>query len=246
MVRTPIKSQRHLFLESKRKMKLYMEPLIPLLLLIAGSFVQAAKEAKPTCGGTTSSKDINLVNPTNPPRECLYHINAYSNFVCQLRVEFSMTLASPTLQEQPATGLIAAVCDQDYFEVNGMRLCGLETWQHIYVPFNASAGTSNVDLRIILANRAGGSVLPTPEWNMLVTQLECPAGAIVRELPQPESRSKSFTDGFWVAPPGCLQYFPQAKGVVKSFNYNNGAGIYPSNMNYAICFRRNSGTSQLT
>lgn len=236
-------------MESKRKMKLYMEPLLPLLLLlllIAGSCVQAASVAKPTCGGTTSSKDINLVKPTNPPRECVYHINVYSKYVCQLRIDFAMTLAQPTLQEQADTDLVAAECEQDYFEVNGLRLCGVETWQHIYVPFNASAGASNVDLRIVLANRAGGSQLPTPDWNMVVSQLECPAGASVRELSQPQSRASSFNDGFLVAPPGCLQYFPQAKGVVKSFNYNDGAGIYPSHMNYAICFRRNSDTSQLT
>ncbi|KAH8407626.1 hypothetical protein KR222_008255, partial [Zaprionus bogoriensis] len=220
-----------------------MNASIAILLLLGAACAQAASVAKPSCGGSTSSKDINLVNPTNPPRECEYRINVYSKYVCQLRIDFAMTLAQPTLQEQAETGLMTAECQQDYFEVNGLRLCGVETWQHIYVPFNASAGVSSLDLLIVLANRVGYTQLPTPEWNMVVSQLECPAGAAIRELPQ--TRASSFNDGFLVAPPGCLQYFPQAKGVVKSFNYNDGAGIYPSHLNYAICFRRNSDTSGL-
>lgn len=229
-------------------MKSYIA-IVCLSTLLAGC-VQAASVATPNCGGTTSAKDIKLVNPSNPPRTCEYHINAYSKYVCQLRIDFAMTLAQPTLQQQQASQLRSAVCTEDYFEVNGLRLCGVEVWQHIYVPFNATAGVNRVDLLISLANRAGGVSLPTPEWNMVVTQLECPAGASVRELlpmdeQQPEMRSSSFSDGFLVAPPGCLQYFPEAKGVVKSFNYNDGKGIYPSHMNYAICFRRTTDTSSL-
>lgn len=219
---------------------------VVFLVAVAGVSVQAASVATPTCGGSTSSKDIKLVKPTNPPRECEYRINAYSKYVCQLRIDFAMTLAQPELQEQ-GSGLKTAQCTQDYFEVNGLRLCGVENWQHIYVPFNATAGVSKVDLLISLANRAGGNSLPTPEWNMLVTQLECPAGAAIRDLSRKtQQRASTINDGFLVAPPGCLQYFPESKGVVKSFNYNDGSGIYPSHFNYAICFRRTTSTSALT
>ncbi|XP_034478552.1 uncharacterized protein LOC117784832 [Drosophila innubila] len=219
---------------------------IVILVAVVGVSVQAASVATPNCGGSTSSKDIKLVKPTNPPRECEYRVNAYSKNVCQLRIDFAMTLAQPTLQEE-GQDLYTAECTRDYFEVNGLRLCGVETWQHIYVPFNASAGVSRVDLRIVLANRAGGNSLPTPEWNMQVTQLECPAGAAIRELSRrSKQRASSINDGFLVAPPGCLQYFPESKGVVKSFNYNDGSGIYPSNLNYAICFRRTTSTKTLT
>ncbi|EDW01767.1 uncharacterized protein LOC6560080 [Drosophila grimshawi] len=227
-----------------------MKGYIAIVFLCAAGVVgvQAASVATPTCGGTTAAKDIKLVKPTNPPRECAYHINAYSKYVCQLRIDFAMTLAQPTLQDQAQSDLRTVECTQDYFEVNGLRLCGVETWQHIYVPFNASAGVSRVELLIMLANRAGGAYLPTPEWNMVVTQLECPTGSSVRgavEATQPEARASSFNDGFLVAPVGCLQYFPDGKGVVKSFNYNDGKGIYPSHMNYAICFRRTATTTAL-
>ncbi|XP_017150624.1 uncharacterized protein LOC108160873 [Drosophila miranda] len=214
------------------------------LLLVAVAAAQAASVATPVCGGTTSSKNINLVNPTYPPRECEYQIKAYSKYVCQLRIDFAMTLAQPTLETQQSTGLTYAECTNDYFEVNGLKLCGTEVWQHIYVPFNATDGESVVDLSVVLANRAGSTGLPTPYWDMTIQQLECPAGASVREL-EVETRASTIKDGFFVAPPGCLQYFPQAKGVVKSFNYNEGAGIYPSRMNYAICFRRTETTTEL-
>jgi len=105
-----------------------------LLLLVAVSATQAASVATPTCGGSTSSKNINLVNPTNPPRECEYHIKAYSKYVCQLRIDWEMNLAQPTL-ESNAAGLTYAECTKDYFVVNGLKLCGTEVWQHIYVPF---------------------------------------------------------------------------------------------------------------
>ncbi|XP_030387012.1 uncharacterized protein LOC115633695 [Scaptodrosophila lebanonensis] len=227
--------------------------VIVAALGVVGTY--AASVAKPTCGGTTSSKNINLVQPTNPPRECEYHINAYSKNVCQLRIDFAMTLAQPTVQEREGTDQRYVECTQDFFEVNGLRLCGVETWQHIYVPFNATSGVSRIDLLISLANRAGSTGLPTPEWDMTVTQLECPAGSSVRSVAEetetvdeeplhPQARA-TITDGFFVAPPGCLQYFPQASGAVKSFNYNDGAGIYPSNLNYAICFRRTTATNAL-
>ncbi|XP_022228588.2 uncharacterized protein LOC111078291 [Drosophila obscura] len=221
------------------------------LLLVAVAAAQAASVAKPVCGATTSSKNINLVNPDIPPRVCEYQIKAYSKYVCQLRIDFAMTLAQPTLETQQSTGQTYAECTNDYFEVNGLKLCGTEVWQHIYVPFNATGGESVVDLSVSLANRAGSYGLPTPYWDMTVKQLECPPGAAVRELEvnaevEVEPRAISTSDGFFVAPPGCLQYFPQAKGVVKSFNYNEGAGIYPSRMNYAICFRRTETTSALT
>ncbi|EDV56177.1 uncharacterized protein LOC6549471 [Drosophila erecta] len=221
-----------------------------LLLLATVAATQAASVAKPTCGGTSSSKNINLVNPKNPPRVCEYHIKPTSRYVCQLRIDWAMTLAQPTLESQ-GSGLTYAECTRDYFEVDGLKLCGTELWQHIYVPLNATDGESMVDLVISLADRGGDSGLPAAYWDMVVTQLECPAGASVRSLDLDdgvpiEGRATSIKDGFFVAPSGCRQYFPQAKGVVKSFNYNDGNGIYPSRMNYAICFRRQTDTKALT
>lgn len=126
-----------------------------LFLLVALSAIEAASVAKPACGGTTSSKNINLVNPANPPRVCEYHVKATSKYVCQLRIDFAMTLAQPTLESQ-GSGLTYAECTKDYFEVNGLRLCGTEVWQHIYVPSTPPMA------RPWWISRSGWPIVPEP------------------------------------------------------------------------------------
>lgn len=196
---------------------------------------------KPVCGGSSSSKNIQLQTPNAPPRECVYEIEAYSKYVCQLRIDLKYKLAQPSLPGKENT-LQFATCDMDYFQAGGLQLCGEETSQHIYLPFNRTNGVKSVDLRIVLANRVGYHDLPTPSWDIKITQLECPAGASVRAI---ETRSATTTDGYFVAPPGCLQYFPQPSGTVTSFNFIKGTGVYPGHMNYAICFRRSTDTTAL-
>ena len=61
--------------------------------------------------------------------------------------------------------------------------------------------------------------LVTPMWSIRITQY-----------------ARDFTNK---APPGCLQYhFGSDTGVVRSFNYNGGAGRHLSNQNQLICIRR--------
>jgi len=48
-----------------------------------------------------------------------------------------------------------------------------------------------------------------------------------------------------LAPPGCLQYYPDPNGIFESFNYNNGLGPYIGDMNYAICFKKSTSTQQI-
>lgn len=214
-----------------------------ILLLSLACLAHSASVGKPSCGGSSSSKRIQLTDPKNPPRECVYKINAYSSSVCQLRIEFGYTLAQPSVPSSE-NNLTYVQCDLDYFQAGDLKLCGTETSQHIYLPFNRTAGVTSVDLKVALANRVGYYNLPTPKWNIFVTQLECPAGASVRAI-EPVLGSSTIKDGFFVAPPGCLQYFPYAEGSVTSFNYNGGNGIYPGNLNYAICFRRSEDTKNL-
>lgn len=109
-----------------------------------------------------------------------------------------------------------------------------------------------------MTDRVQNPSLVTPNWRLHVTQLECPVGSqlsrslesdtdeVFSGLPEPRSlRSRAGTDdGFWIAPTGCLQYFPETTGTVKSFNFNNG-GPYFGNFKYAICFRRTSSVTRL-
>ncbi|XP_067633960.1 uncharacterized protein [Eurosta solidaginis] len=221
-------------------------------ILVCGISKADATIATPNCGASTAAKHIQLVHPQTPPRVCSYHINAYNNNVCQLRIDFSMILAQPSLPDQ--NGLWYVQCTQDYFEVNDLKFCGSETAQHIYVPFN---GTARIDLRIILLarNSSNKSLLPTPEWNMLITQLECQSQVRQKQIIVDEAKANnllwtrssdiSTEDDLLVAPPSCLQYFPHTSGTILSFNYAGGAGVYTGNLNYAICFRRQHETRML-
>lgn len=136
----------------------------------------------------------------------------------------------------------------------------------VYVPFNASAGDTTKELKFTLANRVLNPSLVDPDWTVLVTQLECANGgrrvALKRELDHDNldaeesfvnelmdsgraGREISATDAYLVAPVGCLQYFPDPSGVIESFNFNNGNGVYMGNMKYSICFRKTSKNQQL-
>lgn len=143
------------------------------------------------------------------------------------------------------------------------------------MPFNASMGATSKELRITLANRAMNTQLVNPDWKILVTQLECPHSkqrvALQRQRraavdtgidelidedevdyrePRtghgtPEETPTPVSDAFWIAPAGCLQYFPNPSGVIESFNFNNGNGVYMGNMKYSICFRKTDKNQQL-
>ena len=68
--------------------------------------------------------------------------------------------------------------------------------------------------------------LVTPMWSIRVTQY-----------------ARDFTNK---APPGCLQYhFDSDTGVIRSFNWNGGAGRHLSNQNQLICIRREATRSRI-
>ncbi|XP_011199380.2 uncharacterized protein LOC105223362 [Bactrocera dorsalis] len=230
-------------------------------LIVCGTPVVYAttNAVKPNCGASTAAKYIQLAQPESPPQECNYRINAYNNKVCQLRIDFSLTLAQPSVPDAH-NGLWYVQCVNDYFAVNGLRLCGTEVGQHIYVPFNRTADVKSINLSIVTAPRSGADgKLLAPSWNMDIRQLECPSGSALHgtidSLEVEEHDNKhlesdidprtSDADDFLLAPSGCLQYFPEAVGTITSFNYNGGSGVYPAQMNYAICFRRQQSSKSL-
>ena len=72
----------------------------------------------------------------------------------------------------------------------------------------------------------GENSLVTPMWSIQVTQY-----------------ARDFTNK---APPGCLQYhFDSDTGIIRSFNWNGGAGRHLSNQNQLICIRREATRSQI-
>lgn len=135
----------------------------------------------------------------------------------------------------------------------------------VYIPFNITRfdRQRTIELRFRVASRFSDATLSAALWTLRITQLDCPIGA-PRSIPSFRSvqetgsntdvnaispfmeRTFGSTSAFWIAPVGCLQYFPHPEGIVESFNYNAGRGPYLPNLHYAICFRRREADTRLT
>jgi hypothetical protein len=239
---------------------MYLKALF-VVIFISSVSAQKQQQIRPlpnaavniNCGQLTVLRTTGLISPATTaqlPEECTYRIFAINAFICQIRFDFrSFNLGQPTTD---VTGY--PQCNNDAFTVGNVTLCGENTGQHIYVPINPLAGEKEIQVRIRLASRNSGLVRPS--WNIVVNQFECPLGmgrslknddtsVKSTETEMPISRSPRTVFSDWLAPPNCLQYYPEASGQIESFNFGNGAGPYIGNMNYAICFRRNRDQSTI-
>jgi hypothetical protein len=83
----------------------------------------------------------------------------------------------------------------------------------------------------------GNGVGGLSDWQITVNQLDCPLGQS-RKFPlaidqnsmnptqmneKPVRTPRGIVSDF-LAPPGCLQYFPESEGIIDSFNFNDGKG----------------------
>uniref|UniRef100_A0A182LVJ3 CUB domain-containing protein n=1 Tax=Anopheles culicifacies TaxID=139723 RepID=A0A182LVJ3_9DIPT len=199
------------------------------------------------CGGTSLVKSTTLLAPNSIPASglnCVYTIRSLNLRICQLRLDFnSFSLAQPTLDPYPK-------CINDVFSVENMSfdLCGENSGQHVYVPFNPTNADRTMTITFRIASRSQIPTLSNPHWSIRVQQLECPSGMAAaakdaaHELDPPEMlpliARTLHSDVGLIAPTGCLQYFTDTSGTVESFNLGTGAGPYLGDMNYAICFNR--------
>uniref|UniRef100_A0A182NBS7 CUB domain-containing protein n=1 Tax=Anopheles dirus TaxID=7168 RepID=A0A182NBS7_9DIPT len=211
------------------------------------------------CGGTSLVKSTTLISPNNIAADgltCVYTIRSLNLRVCQLRLDFnSFSLGQPTLDPYPR-------CINDVFHVQNLNfdLCGENTGQHLYVPFNPTSADRTMTITFRIASRSRIPTLTNPHWSIQVQQLECPtvtapaaapvAKEAVRQLADPEmlpqvARTLHSTDIGLLAPNGCLQYFTGSSGTVESFNLGGGVGPYLGGLNYAICFQRRRSNHHL-
>ena len=180
---------------------------------------------------------------------CVYTIQPFSPDVCQLLIEFQSFELQPPVY---STTDFSQKCD-DHLSIEDFILCGFNTGQHLYVPFNVASGVPEISLTFNLPNRWVSSI-----WRLVVTQLECPA--------QPKKRTQSFMpfvsgnnlqnlrtifsshhngDLDMLAPPGCHQYYTQPSGNIKSFNFKDDTTFYLPSMNYVICIKSTAGANMI-
>nr|NP_001287405.1 uncharacterized protein Dmel_CG14280, isoform B [Drosophila melanogaster]NP_650797.1 uncharacterized protein Dmel_CG14280, isoform A [Drosophila melanogaster]AAF55656.1 uncharacterized protein Dmel_CG14280, isoform A [Drosophila melanogaster]AHN57404.1 uncharacterized protein Dmel_CG14280, isoform B [Drosophila melanogaster] len=170
------------------------------------------------CGDVTSQQILYFESPNYP--------NAVREMmICVLIINVKKGVQQLRLDFQmfelsrPSNG----DCVDDQFIVSGHNtnfqipiLCGINTGQHIYIHVGDS-NEGKVYLSVFMKVSGGGR-----SFNIKVTQVD---------------------DN--LAPNNCLQYFHDAEGVIKSFNYDTDGSIvdnreatYFNNLNYAICLAR--------
>ncbi|XP_067616098.1 uncharacterized protein [Eurosta solidaginis] len=178
------------------------------------------------CGDTTKQAVVYFQSPNypQPVREIL---------ICVLIVNLRENVEQLRLDfimfelNRPTDG----DCVDDQFIVSGQNtnfvvpvLCGINTGQHLYVDVTNSF-EKKVYISFISKVATGDR-----SFNIKIVQLESD-----------------------LAPGGCLQYFTDNEGAVKSFNYdpegtfvNVGGATYLNNLNYAICVKRNKDMCSVT
>lgn len=198
--------------------------------------------------GATSNQNLTMFMSNNVEAgACSAQICKVNSDIVQLRLDFtSFVLSNPAatvittfsiLNGSPvgaAVGVaqtISGQCVTDSFSVSSPgsvgspEICGVNTGDHMYI--DASDSCNSLTFQI-------GSVTFTRQWNIKVTQY-------AMDFPNK-------------APKGCLQYHFVGDGnddgdldptVIRSFNWNGGAGRHLANQDYNICIRRESTNSRV-
>ncbi|KAF2345165.1 CUB domain, partial [Trinorchestia longiramus] len=165
-------------------------------------------ESKGPCGGGIGScciftkkcdetTNLFISHFVNPPfssvdvgtGECKLTVNPMNSNICQYRLDFD---------EFNILGPDASSnCVDDFFGVTGgshtPKVCGDLTGQHMYVNVKPGGGP------IVITMDTSSVRTFARKWNIKITQINCNA---------PDR-----------APAGCLQFFNETSGSVKSFNF---------------------------
>uniref|UniRef100_A0A1A9W990 CUB domain-containing protein n=1 Tax=Glossina brevipalpis TaxID=37001 RepID=A0A1A9W990_9MUSC len=211
-------------------------------------------ETKLDCNSRTKEKRtiIKNLSPQKTTNLCSYHIQPFSTNVCQVLIEFkTLELQPPMLNEEQNF----LKCE-DHLAIGDFILCGENSGQHLYVPYDGRQDDTELIIKFSLSNKWAQS-----NWHLIVTQLECPkTSANKKRSPSympfinsnnldnlrtmftkplnPINNNKNVGDTDLLAPSGCNQYFTQPEGEIKSFNYKgDGSSQYLSKMNYVICIK---------
>nr|CAH0107939.1 unnamed protein product [Daphnia galeata] len=184
------------------------------------------------CGATVTLNNTYWQSPvtvTSPSRlTCSVTIKLDTKFteqktpICQVRLDYiTFTTAQPN----------AGTCT-DTFTVSGSMnsvpvICGDNNGQHMYLDV-PSSDTTPKDIRLMFNFASAGAAIVPRSWKIKIAMLPCGVS--------------------YLAPKDCLQYFSSPSGTVKTFNWQDVAGVATrqlNNQNYNICFRTESIDRQI-
>lgn len=177
-----------------------------------------------------------------------------------------MSLSRPTI----AAGTSANLCNYDKFQVQGQtnkvpEICGNVTDQHskfsfyrleasliyvlpVYLHLDRKADVAEVEVVIrfetVTTVAQDPAVITDPFVHILVTQLDDKPDSLdmAGTVWQTPRRYVELRNCRVSAPNGCLQYFTENVGVVKSFNYDDSlvldSNTQIANQHYTVCFKK--------
>merc|ERR1712038_1927648 len=132
--------------------------------------------------------------------------------IVQLRMDFIyFETSAPAMGDCTNDTLMITGADPVSMKVIPTNLCGVLTGQHIYVSIK------QVDSVKIMINLAS---MGSRKWQIQIRQFDS-------------------TQTEYLAPRGCLQYFRNDVGQLKSFNSQGGNGELLNNHMYSMCIAQN-------
>uniref|UniRef100_A0A1B0BFM7 CUB domain-containing protein n=1 Tax=Glossina palpalis gambiensis TaxID=67801 RepID=A0A1B0BFM7_9MUSC len=210
-------------------------------------------ETKVDCNSIIKEKRVVIKSAAleKTPSSCSYRIQRFSNQVCQVLIEFKSLELQPPIFDATQSSLEC----EDHVVIGDFILCGENSGQHLYVPYDGSKDDTELIIKFALPNKWSQS-----QWHLIVTQLQCPRKnenkkrspsympfinsnnlenlRTIFTIPYNSNSKNALDDIDLLAPLGCNQYFTQSEGQIKSFNYkSDGSGYYLSKMNYVICIK---------
>ncbi|XP_003742203.1 uncharacterized protein LOC100906880 [Galendromus occidentalis] len=179
---------------------------------------EKGREIEITTNNTYFVEPQNIWDPEGPVH-CGISVRKISGFgtqICQMRLDF---VNFNTVGPDPRTGdcrYDMLTIEQGDANARIHKICGLNDGQHVYVDVKH---TDSIKLRMNIDYSKDPNRLR--KWNIRITQLPCRSPRL--------------------APPGCLQYYEDYSGTIKSFNYGP-IGVnetsYPLGVRYSMCFKR--------
>ncbi|TRY74061.1 hypothetical protein TCAL_11518 [Tigriopus californicus] len=185
------------------------------------------------CGQTVNTECSYLVQTrlTPVPSDCSYTICKSNPNICRIRLDFqSFDIAGPTSDMiADATGLTSiGDCLSDSFSftapggLGSPIICGFNTGQHMILDASDSCNVASFNIDPVGTTAR--------EWDIKVTQFDCADEA--------------------GGPPGCLQYYSNPTGIVRSFGFRpsvplTGDETHLSQQCYSMCFRQMAGMCNL-
>ncbi|KAL1517806.1 hypothetical protein ABEB36_001529 [Hypothenemus hampei] len=165
-----------------------------------------------TCGDSSSLNNTYFVSPGFPTTYTGGTTCSFTIIKQWSACQVRIDFLTLNLAQPNANG----TCATDALTVTGGAatvpiICGENSGQHIYVDFNGNAS-------IVITIYVRSSVI-SRSWNIKIAQINC-------NCP-------------WRAPSGCLQFYNQLSGTVRSLNYGSSSVLNGTrqlaNLNYGVC-----------